>query len=173
MTKQQLAKEIKSIALLKGSFTLSSGQTSREYFDKYLFESFPALLKVITVYMKKLIPADTEVLAGLEMGGIPLVTALSLETGLPCVFVRKKAKGYGTRKISEGCSVRNKKLCIVEDIITTGGQLILSTEELRKEGADVQQSVCVIFRGKTNSLENIQSKGLQLQALFRSADILN
>ena len=173
MTKQQLAKEIKALALLRGSFTLRSGQTSTEYFDKYLFESSPTLLKTIASYMKEFIPPDTEVLAGLEMGGIPLATALSLETGLPCAFVRKKAKDYGTKKISEGCSVHNKKVCVVEDVITTGGQLILSTEDLRKEGADIQQAVCVIFRGNPNSLEKIQSTGLQLQPLFNYEDIKN
>ena len=173
MNKQQLAQEIKSIALLRGSFTLRSGQTSTEYFDKYLFESSPSLLKAITNYMKELIPPDTEVLAGLEMGGIPLVTALSLETGLPCAFVRKKAKDYGTKKISEGCSVHNKKVCVVEDVITTGGQLIMSTEDLRKEGANIQHAICVIFRGKKDSLEKIQSTGLQLQTLFNYEDIKN
>ena len=173
MNKKQLAQEIKSIALLRGSFTLRSGQTSTEYFDKYLFESSPPLLKSIAHYMKELIPADTEMLAGLEMGGIPLVTALSLETGLPCAFVRKKAKDYGTKKISEGCPVHNKKVCVVEDVITTGGQLILSTEDLRKEGANIQHAVCVIFRGKPDSLQKIQSTGLQLQSLFNYEDIKN
>ncbi len=172
MNKKQLAEEIKSTSLLRGSFTLRSGQTSTEYFDKYLFESSPPLLKAIATYMKELIPSNIEVLAGLEMGGIPLVTALSLETGLPCAFVRKQAKNYGTKKISEGCSVNNKKICVVEDVITTGGQLILSTEDLRKEGANIQHAVCVIFRGKKDSLQKIQSTGLQLQSLFNYEDII-
>ena len=80
---------------LTGTFKLRSGQVSNQYFDKYLFESNPALLE-IAKQLKELIPPETEVLAGLEMGGIPVATALSLQTGIPVVFVRKEAKKYGT-----------------------------------------------------------------------------
>src|SRR3972149_3310485 len=105
MTRKELAKKIYQASHLTGTFKLRSGQISNEYFDKYLFESDPALLKEIANGMAKLIPEGTEVLAGLEMGGIPLATALSLKTGLPATSVRKQAKDYGTAKLAEGAEV--------------------------------------------------------------------
>src|SRR3954470_21978797 len=93
--KQQLAKQVFKVAHLRGEFKLRSGQTSNEYFDKYQFESDPRLLSQIAKGLKSQIPAGTELLGALEMGGIPIATALSLETGIPIVFVRKEAKDYG------------------------------------------------------------------------------
>ena len=165
MKKEILADEIKKTALLKGDFTLRSGQKSTQYFDKYLFESSPVLLKNIIYYMKAFIPSDTEILAGLEMGGIPLAIGLSLETGLPAVFVRKKAKEYGTKKITEGCDIQNKKVCVVEDVVTTGGQVIASVQTMRKEKALIKDVICVIHRRK--EVESFQKIGLNLHPLFR------
>lgn len=133
MNRNELAKSIYEISHLTGDFTLRSGLKSTEYFDKYRFEAQPQVLKEIANHMKDLIPADTEVLAGLEMGGIPIATALSLVSGLPCIFVRKEAKTYGTCQLAEGYDFANKKVCVIEDVITTGGQVIESTAELRKE----------------------------------------
>src|SRR5664280_2809384 len=124
MNRSQLAKKIFNASHLTGSFLLRSGQTSSEYFDKYLFEADPALLSEITAHMKALIPAGTEMLAGLEMGGIPVATALSLGTGIKACFVRKIAKEHGTCKLAEGESVTGKRLCIVEDVVTTGGAIL-------------------------------------------------
>src|SRR5690606_27465456 len=110
MTLDQLEKEVISICKLEGRFELRSGQIATHYFDKYRFEAQPTLLKPIAENMKNLIPKGTEVLAGLEMGGIPIATALSLETGIPAVFVRKKAKDYGTKKFAEGLeSLKGKR----------------------------------------------------------------
>ncbi|MYE07403.1 MAG: orotate phosphoribosyltransferase [Oligoflexia bacterium] len=166
MNKETLFNEIKKTALLKGHFILRSGQSATEYFDKYLFESSPSLLKSIVPHLKTLIPSDTEILAGLEMGGIPLTVALSLDSNIPCVFVRKKAKEYGTKKITEGCSIQNKKVCVVEDVITTGGQVISSTQMMRKEGALIKNVICVIYRGERKSLEKFQKWDLNMHSLF-------
>jgi orotate phosphoribosyltransferase len=105
LEKTELAQRIYKAAHLTGTFTLRSGQVSSEYFDKYLFEADPALLREIASLMTKNIPADTDILAGLEMGGIPIATALSLQTGIAGAFVRKKAKDYGTCKLAEGTDV--------------------------------------------------------------------
>ena len=169
MEKETLAREIKKVALLNGHFILRSGQHSTEYFDKYLFESSPVLLQEIVRHLRKLIPPDTEILAGLEMGGIPLVVALSLKVNLPCVFVRKKAKEYGTKKITEGCSIQNKKVCVVEDVITTGGQVIASTQAMRAEGALIHNVICVIYRGEPE--EPFQHLGLTLSPFFKKSDM--
>ena len=170
MTKQELAKKIYEVAHLTGEFKLRSGQTSNEYFDKYRFEARPEILREIAKHMVPLIPPGTEVLAGLEMGGIPIATALSLETGLPCVFVRKEAKAYGTCKFAEGLEITGKNVCIIEDVITTGGQVVLSTADIRSLGAKVQDVLCVIHRGPTFPEPKLIEVGLNLRPLFIKSD---
>lgn len=170
MQHAELAKEIVKIAHLKGNFLLRSGKTSHEYFDKYRFEAQPHLLAPIAKLMAPMIPPGTEALAGLEMGGIPIATALSLTTGLPVVFVRKAAKEYGTKQFAEGLSVEGKRICIIEDVITTGGQVLVSTADLRGIGAKVHDVLCVIHRGDT-SLESFQAHDLNVKALFTKKDL--
>jgi orotate phosphoribosyltransferase len=166
MESRDLARAIYQIAHLSGEFKLRSGLTSKEYFDKYRFESQPQLLKQIAAAMKALVPKGTEALAALEMGGIPVGTALSLETGIPVIFVRKKAKDYGTCRIAEGVeSLRGIKLCIIEDVITTGGQVALSAEDLRSEGAKVEDVLCVISRQQGGE-EKLTQAGLKVRSLF-------
>jgi orotate phosphoribosyltransferase len=129
MDRSSLAREIYKVSRIIGNFKLRSGQISNQYFDKYLFEARPELISEIAEHMIKIIPSGTEVLAGLEMGGIPVATVLSLKTGLSVAFVRKKAKEYGTCKLAEGAGVKNRNICIIEDVVTTGGQIILSANE--------------------------------------------
>lgn len=164
---KQLAQKIYEISHLTGHFTLRSGKTSTEYFDKYQFECQPELLKSISKELKNLIPKDTEVLAGLEMGGIPIATALSLETGLPTVLVRKVAKNYGTAKLAEGPDIKGKKVCLIEDVITTGGQVAESCAELRERGAVINDVICVIYRGEDQNNEpKIKESRLTMWPLF-------
>ena len=165
MTRQELAKHIFEISHLTGNFKLRSGQISHEYFDKYRFESRPQTLAEIANQMAALIPPGTEVLAGLEMGGIPVATALSLRTGIPCVFVRKQAKDYGTCQFAEGIEIKGKKICIIEDVITTGGQVILSATDLKKLGAHVENVLCVIHRG-SGTEPKLEEVGLKMTALL-------
>jgi orotate phosphoribosyltransferase len=173
MTHQELAQKIYNVCHLKGDFLFRSGQRSSEYFDKYRFESQPLLLKEIAEQMKKLIPPDTEILAALEMGGIPVGTALSLATGIPCVFVRKSAKEYGTCQFAEGLEIKNKKVCIIEDVITSGGQVLLSTADVRGLGALVDTVLCVIHRGGEVAEMKLKETGLKLNPLFVRADFPN
>jgi orotate phosphoribosyltransferase len=165
MNREELAVEIYKKAHLTGEFLLRSGQKSNEYFDKYLFESDPQLLMAIIKEMKLLIPQNTEILAGLEMGGIPLVTALSVDTGITCAFVRKQAKEYGTCKIAEGADVSGKKICVIEDVVTTGGQIIKSVQELRNRGGIVENVLCVIQRN-SEAAEILAKEGLNLKPVF-------
>ena len=162
MDKKELAAEIYRKSRLTGDFLLRSGQRSNEYFDKYLFESDPQLLMEIVRQMKPLIPEETAIIAGLEMGGIPLVTALSLETGIESAFVRKKAKEYGTCKIAEGSDIQNKNVCIIEDVVTTGGQIIESVKELRNRGAVIDTVLCVILRNN-EAVELLKKENLTLK----------
>lgn len=170
MTKSELAKKIYEISHLTGNFKLRSGQTSHEYFDKYRFESQPQVLAEIAEQMAPLIPPGTQILAGLEMGGIPVATALSLKTGIPCAFVRKKAKDYGTCQFAEGIDIKNKNVCIIEDVITTGGQVILSTQDLRSLGAKIDTVLCVIHRGSGRE-EQLTNIGLEMKALMTMAEL--
>lgn len=171
MDKYQLAQEIYNVSHLNGEFKLRSGLISNEYFDKYLFESNPTLLKEIANQLSKLIPEGTEVLAGLEMGGIPIATALSLKTGIPVVFVRKEAKSYGTCKLAEGIDIKNKNVCIIEDVVTTGGQILLSAEDLKNVGAKVKNVLCVIDRNQSGK-ENLFEAELLLHSLLTMEDLL-
>lgn len=170
MNKQQLAKKIYDASHLTGTFLLRSGQASNEYFDKYLFEAVPALLSEIAAHMEALIPVESEVLAGLEMGGIPVATALSLNTGLKVCFVRKKAKEYGTCKLAEGAAVEGRNVCIVEDVVTTGGAILDAARELRKLGATVENVLCVIERDRRGR-ENLKAGGMELLPLYTMEEL--
>lgn len=167
---RDLAKRIAERATLHGEFLLRSGATSNVYFDKYLFEADPALLDAIAAQMAPLIPAEAEALAGLEMGGIPLATMLSQRTGLPSLFVRKKAKEYGTRKLAEGGEVAGRKIVIIEDVVTSGGQILLSAKELRELGADILCVLCVIDR-EAGGPENLAKEDLELRSLFKMSQL--
>jgi orotate phosphoribosyltransferase len=170
MTREHLTTAIYDVAHLTGEFLLRSGITSNEYFDKYQFESDPKILAAIAEKMAALIPEGTEILAGLEMGGLAIVTALSLHTGIPAVFVRKKAKDYGTCKLAEGPDVAGKRVLIVEDVITSGGQVIISGNDLRQLGALTDHVVCVIDR-EQGGREKLRDAGFELLALFSMTEL--
>lgn len=152
-----LAHDIDAACRLSGEFTLRSGQVSNEYFDKYLFEAQPALLDRVAARMVDLLPADTELLGGLELGGVPIATMVSANTGLPTLFVRKKAKEYGTCKLAEGPDVEGRRITLIEDVITTGGAVRDATNALRSAGAIVTTVVCAIDRSPAdvNPLDDV------------------
>ena len=165
-----LARRVYDTAHLTGEFTLRSGQVSNEYFDKYLLEADPALLRELADLLAPLVPDETEALAGLELGGVPVATVLSQVTGLPALFVRKKAKDYGTAKLAEGGELDGRRITIVEDVVTSGGQVVLSCADLRERGAKVDTVLCLIDReqGGREALEEI---GLELRALFTMSEL--
>jgi orotate phosphoribosyltransferase len=169
-TKDELAKSVFKLAHRTGVFKLRSGQTSNEYFDKYQFESRPDVLRKIAKHLVPMLPQDTELLGALEMGGIPIATAIALETGYEVVFIRKQPKDYGTCRFAEGPDIKGKKITLIEDVITTGGQVLISASDLRKDGAIITDVVAVIDRseGKT---EKISDAGLRLHALFTMAEL--
>ena len=170
MTKIELAKKIFQVSHIKGEFKLRSGIVSNEYFDKYQFESIPELLNEIAKHLVKMIDFDYDLLAGLEVGGIPIATALGLKTNKPLVFVRKKAKEYGTAKLVEGQDIKNKNLLIVEDVVTSGGQIISSVEDLRKQGAIIKKAICVIDR-EQGGKEALKKHFIELLPLFTMTEL--
>jgi orotate phosphoribosyltransferase len=165
-----LARDIDSRCRLSGTFELRSGQIVTEYFDKYLFESDPRLLRRVAEAMQPLLPPETELLGGLELGGVPLATVISSLTGIPVVFVRKKAKEYGTRRLAEGAEVDGRRITLIEDIVTTGGAARDATQALRAAGATVSTVVCAIDRSQTpgGALADVD---LETLSVFTRADL--
>lgn len=170
MTDSSLAADIDACCRLTGEFLLRSGQTSTEYFDKYLFESDPALLARVADQMVGLVPDGTELLGGLELGGIPIATVVSARTGLPALFVRKKAKEYGTCKLAEGPPVEGRRVTLIEDVITTGGAVRDATNALRGYGAIVETVVCAIDRS-AEDVNPLADVGLEVRAVLTKAEL--
>jgi orotate phosphoribosyltransferase len=166
----ELARCIHARSRLTGEFTLRSGEVSHEYFDKYLFESDPVLMREIAEALVKLLPERVNALAGLELGGVPLATLCSQISGLPTLFVRKQAKGYGTRRLAEGGAVRGRRLAVIEDVVTSGGQVLDSCRELREQGADIAVVLCVIDR-EAGGAGSVAREGLQLRSLFTASEL--
>ena len=138
---------------------------SNFYWDKYRFESDPALLTAIAKEMVKLLPSGYDGLAGLELGGIPLATAISLQTGMPCFYVRKEAKTYGTYNLIEGGAETRSNLVVIEDVITTAGQVCTSIEQIRAVGYTVEHVVAVIDR-QAGGREKISALGCSFASVF-------
>jgi orotate phosphoribosyltransferase len=160
-----LATRVYDASHLTGTFTLRSGVVSREYFDKYMFESDPVLLRAIAAACVPLVPDGIDALAGLELGGIPIATMLSQLTGLPARFVRKEAKTYGTCRLAEGGELDGQRLCIIEDVVTSGGAILDAAVELRASGAVLGPVICVIDR-ESGGAEKLAAQGLTLHPLF-------
>jgi len=172
MDEAELKRRIRQRCLLFGEFRLRSGKISDRYFDKYRFESEPDLLREVTIRMARLLPEGVGRLAGLEMGGIPLATALSLHTGLPVIFVRKKAKDYGTCNLAEGGFEPGERVVVIEDVITTAGQVVESANALRTLGFEVIKVVCVVDRQEGGS-ERLAQAGYSLASVYTLAEIVN
>lgn len=165
-----LARDVDALCRLTGTFTLRSGQVADTYFDKYLFESDPALLRRVAERMVDLLPEDTELLGGLELGGVPIATMVSSLTGRPALFVRKKAKEYGTCKLAEGPDVAGRRVTLVEDVITTGGAVRDATRALREAGAVVGTVVCAIDRSPEGE-DPLADVGLEVRSVLTRADL--
>jgi orotate phosphoribosyltransferase len=165
-----LAARVFAASHLTGTFVLRSGRKADHYFDKYRFESDPALLADIVAAMAPLVPPGVDGLAGLELGGVPLATMLSSVTGLPVYFVRKEPKKYGTERVCEGGDVEGRRLVIIEDVVTTGGQMVLSVQDLRAEGAIVEHALCVIDR-EGGGGDVVGAEGIELRSLFTMKDL--
>ncbi len=170
MEKADLAKRIKATSFLTGEFKLRSGKTSSFYWDKYRFESDPVLLSAVVDELQKLLPASFDKLAGLELGGIPLATGLSLKTGRPCLCIRKAAKTYGTCNLVEGGFQAGEKAVVVEDVITVAGQVCTSVRQMRELGLLVEHVVCVIDR-QQGGQEKLKEIGCILDSVFTLEEI--
>jgi orotate phosphoribosyltransferase len=188
MTDEQLIQRIKDSALLRGDFTLRSGRKSKYYLDKYLFQTRPDILAALAERFAEKIAAigggetsgdgsggDSGVggvdrLAGAELGGVPLVSAAGIATGLPFILIRNQKKNYGTAKQVEGELKPGDRVVILEDIATTGGQVLEAAQTLTDMGAKVVKIIAVIDR-QEGARENIEAAGYGFDSLLTKADL--
>ena len=165
MNIENLARLVKDTALLTGEFTLSSGRKSSYYLDKYRIETQPDILSAVAEGIVPKIPSETDILAGTELGAIPLVTAVGLKTGIPFLLVRKKAKDYGTKNVVEGLYKKSQNTVLLEDVLTTGTQAVVAADSLKELGLNVLKIVCIIDR-EEGAHEAIENAGYVLDSLL-------
>jgi orotate phosphoribosyltransferase len=170
MTKNQLAKRIAEVALLRGEFTLRSGRTSNYYLDKYRFETQGDVLEALGKMFADRVGAHVDRIAGAELGAVPLAAATSIYSGKPCVFIRNQKKEYGTAKQVEGVLNAGETVMIVEDVMTTGGQVLESCKVLTEMGVKIDRIVGVIDRLE-GARENIEKAGYVFESLFTTKDL--
>lgn len=160
-----LAARVYSSAHLTGEFTLRLGGTSTEFFDHCSFQAEPALLREIAENLAPLVPADAEVVAGPELGGVPIATMLAQVVNLPAAWVRKKAKDYGPRKLAEGAEVAGRRVVVVEPFVKTGNFAVGLCADLRRLGAHIGGVLCVIDFQRGGP-ERLAAAGYKFGALF-------
>lgn len=170
MERQELIKRIKEKAYLEGDFTLRSGKKSKYYIDKYLFETCPDILKALGTEFAKYVTDDVTLIAGAELGGVALAAATAMETGKNWIIIRNSKKGYGTGKMIEGVLKDNDTVLLVEDIATTGGQVLEAAKIINEAGAKVSKIVCVIDR-KQGAFENITAAGYKFESILTKDDL--
>jgi orotate phosphoribosyltransferase len=169
-----LAAQLKEHAYLEGDFVLRSGKRSKYYLDKYRFETRPELLRPLGERIAAIVQehaADATRLAGPELGAVALAASASLASGLPFLIVRKAAKEYGTTKRIEGVFEPGECVCVVEDVVTSGGALLESVEALREAGLVVHTAVCVVDR-EEGGADALARHAVRLRPLFRAGDLL-
>jgi orotate phosphoribosyltransferase len=170
MTSQELAERIRAVAYLEGEFTLRSGRKSSFYIDKYLFETQPDILAELGRRLAAKAGPQTTLIAGAELGGIALAAAASMAANLPFVIIRNAKKGYGTSKMHEGKLQPGDRVLLVEDIATTGGQVVEAAKTIAAAGATVERIVAIVDRGQ-GAAENIAAAGFIFDSLLNSRDL--
>jgi orotate phosphoribosyltransferase len=170
MTREQLAKRIADVSLLRGEFTLRSGRKSNYYLDKYRFETQPDVLSALGKMLAERVTPDVQRIAGAELGAVALAAATAMACGKPFVIIRNQRKDYGTSKLIEGVLEKGEKVLIVEDVLTTGGQVVEAAKTLKDAGAVVERIIAIIDR-EEGARQNIESAGYQFEALFTTTDL--
>ena len=170
MNRDQLIKRIKETAYLEGDFILRSGKKSHYYLDKYLFETCPDILKALSKEFAQHVTDDVTLIAGAELGGVALAAATAMETNRNWVIIRNSKKGYGTGKMIEGVLKPGDVVLLVEDIATTGGQVIEAAHIIQAAGAVVKKIVCTIDR-KQGAEGNIINDGFAFDRILSKEDL--
>ena len=175
MTDAELARRIREHALLEGDFVLRSGRRSSYYLDKYRFETQPELLLELGARIgakaRELAP-DVMRLAGPELGAVALAASASLASGLPFLIVRKEQKEYGTARRLEGEFAEGDEVCLVEDVVTSGGAAVEAVRALREAGLTCRAAVCVVDR-EEGGVDALAREAVRLDPLFRAQDVID
>jgi orotate phosphoribosyltransferase len=167
---EELARDMVRVAWLEGDFVLRSGRRSKYYFDKYLFETQPSILRRVGRHLAGLVPPETQRLAAPELGAVLLGGAVSLELDLPLVLVRSRQKEYGTSKALEGVLEAGDRVTVIEDVLTSGGAAIDAVEKVRAAGGSVLALVGVLDR-EEGAAANLAELGVPFRPLFRKSDL--
>jgi orotate phosphoribosyltransferase len=170
MTKQELAKKVRDASYLEGDFVLRSGKRSKYYLDKYLFETKPEILKALGEEFAKYVTPDVTLIAGAELGGVALAAATAMAANKNWIIVRNSKKDYGTSKMVEGVLKAGDVVLLVEDIATTGGQVLEAAKVITEAGAKVKKIVAVIDR-KQGAGENITAAGYVFESILTKDDL--
>jgi len=170
VTRDDLIKRIKETAYLEGDFILRSGKRSKYYLDKYLFETCPDILRALGEEFARHITEDVTLIAGAELGGVALAAATAMQTGKNWIIIRNQKKGYGTGKLIEGVLKPDDVVLLVEDIATTGGQVLEAAKVITEAGAKIKKIVCVIDR-KQGAGENITEAGYKFESILTKEDL--
>lgn len=174
MNRADLATALREHAYLEGDFLLRSGRRSRYYLDKYRFETQPDVLAALGEHLAAEVSEhepDAARLAGPELGAVALAAAASLSSGIPFVIVRSAAKEYGTANRLEGSFEPGERICLIEDVVTTGGALLNAIEAVREAGLECRIAVCVLDR-EEGGVDALARRGVRLVPLFRAGDLL-
>jgi orotate phosphoribosyltransferase len=174
MTRDELARGLRDAAYLEGDFLLRSGRRSKYYLDKYRFETRPDLLgplgEALAAAVREHEPEATR-LAGPELGAVALAAAASLQSGLPFLIVRKAAKDYGTANRLEGVYEEGETVCLVEDVVTSGGAAIDAIQALRDVGLRVSTAICVVDR-EEGGVDELARHAVRLRPLFTASELI-
>jgi orotate phosphoribosyltransferase len=171
----ELARAIRECAYLEGDFVLRSGRRSSFYLDKYRFSTQPELLRAIGARVAETVAEvdpDAVRLAAPELGAVPLAAAASLASGLPFVIVRSEAKEYGTANRLEGVFEQGERVCLLEDVVTSGGAAAEAVAAVREAGLECSNAVCIVDRGEGGA-DALARLAVRLWPVFRIGDIAN
>ena len=174
MTHDELAALLVDRALLEGDFVLRSGRRSSWYLDKYRFETEPDVLRALGERLAEAVrehEPEAVRLAGPALGAVALAASAALASGLPFIIVRGETKEYGTAKRIEGPFEQGELVCVLEDVVTSGGALAEAVSALRDEGLVVRNAVCVVDREEGGS-DALARLGVRLRALFHAEELL-
>ena len=173
MTRDELASALREHAYLEGDFVLRSGRRSSYYLDKYRFETRPDLLSALGSRIADAVAEhepDAARLAGPELGAVALAASASLASGLPFLIVRKSAKEYGTANRLEGAFEEGDCVCLVEDVVTSGGAAAEAVEALRAAGLVVRNAVCVVDR-EEGGIDALARLAVRMWPLYTAAEV--
>ena len=174
MTHEELGALLVDRALLEGDFVLRSGRRSSWYLDKYRFETEPEILRALGACLAEAAgehEPEAVRLAGPALGAVALAASAAMASGLPFIIVRGETKEYGTAKRIEGLFEQGDLVCLLEDVVTSGGALAKAVSALRDEGLVVRNAVCVVDREEGGS-DALARLGVRLRALFRASELL-